>query len=93
MKADFEHEEHVTRLQAAQRLVDIAYALTGGDTLELRHEGSHITVPVSDDVVLIRRPTSAGDEIEVDVLVTWSAPAAADHTKQVTTPHSGPPHA
>ena len=77
--ADFEHEEQVTRVEAAQRLVDIAYALTGGDTFELRHEGAHITVPVSDDVVLVHRTTSTGDEIEVDVLVTWSAPAAPDH--------------
>jgi hypothetical protein len=86
--ADFEHEEHVTRVEAAQRLVDIAYALTGGDTLELRHQRSRITVPVSDDVVLVRRTTSTGDEIEVDVLVTWSAPAAPDHTNEVTTPHT-----
>jgi hypothetical protein len=91
--ADFEHEEHVTRVEAAQRLVDIAYALTGGDTLELRHDASHVTVPVSDDVVLVRRTTSTGDEIVVDVLVTWSVPAVPDHPEHVTTPHSGPPHA
>ena len=91
--ADFEHEEHVTRVEAAQRLVDVAYALTGGDALELRHGGSHVTVPVSDNVVLVRRTTSTGDEIEVDVLVTWSAPAAPDHAEQATTPHSGAPRA
>jgi hypothetical protein len=32
------HEEHVSRQQAAERLVDIAYALTAGGTLELRAE-------------------------------------------------------
>jgi hypothetical protein len=88
--ADFEYAEHVTRVEAAQRLVDIAYALTGGDALELRHAGSHVTVPVADDVVLVRRTTSTGDEIEVDVLVTWSAPAVHDHETRGTTPYPGP---
>jgi hypothetical protein len=32
------HDEHVSREQAAERLADIAYALTAGGTLELRTE-------------------------------------------------------
>jgi hypothetical protein len=73
---EFVYEERVTREQVALRLVDIAYALTGGDTLELRHEDTQVSVAVADEVVLLRRSTSTGDDrIEVAVLLSWSAPA------------------
>jgi hypothetical protein len=76
---DFAYEECLTREHAAQRLVDIAYALTGGDTLELRHQGVQVSVPVADEVVLLRRTTSGSDgRIEVEVLLGWSAPAVPE---------------
>lgn len=92
---EFEHEEHVTRLQAAQRLVDIAYALTAGNALELRQEGTQLSVPVADEVRLVRRTTFSHGEIEVDVMLSWSAPTASepDHTKHAMTRPSGPPQA
>ena len=70
---DFEHEEHLSRQQAAERLADIAYALTAGVTLQLRTEGEQVNVPVSDKVLLKRRSTSNGDRIEVEVELSWSA--------------------
>jgi hypothetical protein len=93
---EFAYEERVTREQAALRLVDIAYALTAGDALELRHHGTQVKVPVADEVVLLRRTTSSDDDrIEVDVLLSWSTPAVPevelDHAKRVMTRHSGPP--
>ena len=86
---EFECAEPLTREEAAQRLVDIAYALVAGDALELRHEGTHVSVPVADEVVLVRRTTSGDDGVEVDVRLTWSAPAVPDYAEQMTTPHSG----
>ena len=46
--SDFKHEdeERLSRRQAAERLVDIAYALTAGEPLELNAAGRRITVPM-----------------------------------------------
>jgi amphi-Trp domain-containing protein len=72
---EFEHEEHLPRQQAAERLVDIAYALTAGVTLELRatREQERVNVPVNDEVVLRRKTTSEGDRVDVEVRLSWSA--------------------
>ena len=67
------HEEHVSRQQAAERLVDIAYALTTGGTLELRTEAEDVTVPVAEEVLVRRESKSSGDGVEVEVRVSWSA--------------------
>lgn len=49
---DFKHEECISRQYAVERLADIAYALTAGETLELRAGGEQIRVPVADEVLL-----------------------------------------
>ena len=71
---DFDHEEHLSRQQAAERLVDIAYALVAGATPELRAPCAQqrVGVPVDDDVVLRRRISSAGDRVDVDIRLSWS---------------------
>ena len=69
----FEHEEYLSRQQAAERLADIAYALTAGVTLQLRVDGEQVNVPVTDKVLLKRRSTAKGDRVEVEVEVSWSA--------------------
>ena len=70
---EFAHEERVSRQQAAERLVDIAYALTAGATLELRIGAETVSVPVTDQVLLRRTSTSKGDHVEVEVQLRWSA--------------------
>jgi amphi-Trp domain-containing protein len=75
---DFEDVQAVSRQRAAERLVDIAYALAGGETLELRHDGEHVTVAVADEVLMSRRTTSTGDRVEVAVELSWSTPDRAD---------------
>ena len=47
--SDFKHkeEERLSRQQAAERLIDIAYALTAGRPLELSAAGRRVTVPVA----------------------------------------------
>ena len=67
------HEEHVSRQQAAERLVDIAYALTTGGTLELRTEAEEVTVPIAEEVLLRRESKSSGEGVEVEVRVSWCA--------------------
>jgi amphi-Trp domain-containing protein len=69
----FKHDEQVSRQRAAEHLVDIAYALTAGGTLELRADGTDVKVPVPDRVVLKRESRSDGDRVEVEVVLTWSA--------------------
>jgi sugar phosphate isomerase/epimerase len=75
---EFENVERIPRQRAAERLVDIAYALTAGDALELRHEGEHVRVAVADEVLMIRRRTSTGDRIEVVIELSWSSPERVD---------------
>jgi amphi-Trp domain-containing protein len=75
---DFEYVERVPRQRAAERLVDVAYALAGGETLALRHDGEQVTVAVADHVLMIRRITSKGDRIEVSIELSWSSPDRAD---------------
>ena len=75
---DFEYVERVPRQRAAERLADIAYALTGGERLELRHDGQQIKVRVADEVLLIRRSTSKCDRAEVTIQLSWSSPDLSD---------------
>ena len=75
---DFDYVERVPRQRAAEHLVDIAYALTGGETLELRHGGEQVTVAVADEVLMIRRSTSEGDRVEVTIELSWSSPDRVD---------------
>ncbi len=74
---EFEYKERLTRQSAAERLADIAYALTVGETLELRHGGEQVSVPVADEVLLIRRSTPKGGRIDVEVRLSWSSPDPA----------------
>jgi amphi-Trp domain-containing protein len=73
---DFKHKEaeRLSRQQAAERLIDIAYALTGGGPLELTAAGRRITVPVAGELRLDRQLKSKGDQVALELELTWSAP-------------------
>jgi amphi-Trp domain-containing protein len=75
---DFKHKEaeRVSRQQAAERLIDIAYALTGGGPLELTAAGRRVTVPVANELLLERELKSKGDHVELDLELSWSSPDA-----------------
>jgi amphi-Trp domain-containing protein len=75
---DFDYVERVPRQRAAEHLVDIAYALTGGETLELRHDGEQVIVAVADEVMMIRRRTSKDGRVEVTFQLSWSSPDVPD---------------
>jgi hypothetical protein len=68
---EFMYEERLSRQQAAERLADIAYALSVGGTLELRTRGKLVKVPVSDEVFLRRESRTGPDHAAVEVGLTW----------------------
>ena len=70
---EFKDEEQVPRQEAAERLADIAYALTAGGTLQLRSDAAQVSVPVAREVVLKRTSTPNGDRVDVNVELSWTA--------------------
>jgi amphi-Trp domain-containing protein len=74
--SDFKHnaDERLSRQQAAERLVDIAYALTAGGPLELNAAGRRVTVPVAGELRLERELKSKGGQVELELSLTWSMP-------------------
>jgi amphi-Trp domain-containing protein len=75
---DFEYVERVPRQRAAEHLVDIAYALAAGETLELRHDGEQVRITVVDEVLMIRRSMSKDGQVQVAFELSWSSPEAVD---------------
>jgi amphi-Trp domain-containing protein len=69
----FKHEERISRQQAAERLADIAYALTAGGTLELRVAGEQLRVRVVDEVLLKWQGQATGDRLLVEIELSWLA--------------------
>jgi amphi-Trp domain-containing protein len=79
-------KELVSRRQAAERLVDLAYALTTGGRLELTVEGERVTLPLADELRLERNLTSKADLVELKLELSWSpADAAAPPTSSART--------
>jgi amphi-Trp domain-containing protein len=72
-----EHSERLSPRQAAERLTDVAYALTTGDPLKLGPD-RQITIPIADEVVLKRESRSDGDRVELELELSWSTTAAHD---------------
>jgi amphi-Trp domain-containing protein len=73
---DFKHEdrERLSRQEAAERLIDIAYALTAGGRLELSAGGRRVTVPVAGELRLARGLSSKDDQVKLELELTWSTP-------------------
>ena len=67
--------EELTRQEAAERLTDIAYALTAGGPLKLG-ANQEVTVPVSDRMSLKLVCKSNGDRVELELELTWSTASA-----------------
>ena len=68
----FQQDERLSRQQAAERLIDIAYALTAGGPLELIAAGRRITVPFEKDLRLEQSLRSNGDRVELELELSWS---------------------
>lgn len=78
----FKHKDkqQVSREEAAERLTAIAEALRTGGTVELAAEGRSIDVQVADQVLLEREFEKKGERVELELELSWSAPAAAAPT-------------
>jgi amphi-Trp domain-containing protein len=70
---EFKQDERLSRQEAAERLIDIAYALTAGGPLELIAAGRRITVPVEKELRLERCLRSDGDRVELEFGLSWAA--------------------
>ena len=68
----FKQDERLSRQQAAERLIDIAYALTAGGPLELISAGRRITVPIEKELRLEQSLRSNGDRVELELGLSWS---------------------
>lgn len=73
---EFKQDERVSRQQAAERLIDIAYALTAGGPLELIEAGRRIAVPIEKELRLERRLRSNGERVELQLELSWPAGGA-----------------
>jgi amphi-Trp domain-containing protein len=82
--SDFNHndEERLSRRQAAERLVDIAYALTAGGPLELSAASRRVTVPVANELRLERELRSEGGQVELELQLTWTIPERTSASKR-----------
>lgn len=68
---EYDHkEERLSRQQAAEWLIDIAYALTTGG--ELRVAGRGVSVPVAKELRLERELRTTGDQVELELGLTWT---------------------
>ena len=70
---EFSQRETLSRQRAAEHLIDIAYALAAGGTLELRNGRRQVSVPVADEVLLKRESNARGGKVTVEVELTWLA--------------------
>jgi amphi-Trp domain-containing protein len=70
---EFRQDERLSRQQAAERLIDIAYALTAGGPLELIEPGRRIAVPIENELRLERSLRSNGDRVELQLELSWPA--------------------
>ena len=72
---DFRHkgEERLSRQQAAERLIDLAYALVTGGPLRLE---SDLQVTVAGEVVLKRDGNSKDDRVLLEMELSWSTRSA-----------------
>lgn len=71
---EFDEEQEVSPLEAAEYLVDIAYGLTAGQTVELRGPTGRMRVPVGDPLIVVkRRSTHRGGRVELAIELRWSA--------------------
>ena len=69
-------QQRLSRQDAAERLIDMAYMLTAGGALELTIEGRRIKVPMGSELRLEHELKTDEDRIELEVTVTWVRPEA-----------------
>ena len=61
----------LSRQEAAERLIDVAYALAAGSRLSL-DDDQEIHLPFAGQVMLERQSTSGGGRTELAIKLSWS---------------------
>lgn len=71
---DMQHMEttHVLRKEAADKLADIAYSLVTGGPIEFTINGERVSVPIAEGVRLRRALKSEGDDVQLEIQLSWS---------------------
>ena len=71
--SDFTHKEveHFSRQQTAERLRSIADALDTRGACEFTIDGGRISIPVGDGVRVKRKLKAKGDQIELELELSW----------------------
>ena len=74
--SDFNHidKELLSRRQAAEHLVDIAYSLTAGGPLEVSMAGRRIKIPMANELHMERELKSDGERVALELELKWSSP-------------------
>ena len=67
----YENSERLSRREAAERLTDVAYALTTGGELTLNGD-RQVKVPIAEEVVLKRIDSATGDRVLLELELSWS---------------------
>ena len=70
--------DRVTRQQAAEQLMDIAYTLAAGAPLEFRLDGRHVSIPLAEEMLLEREGQSSAQRIELELQLSWTSPYAEE---------------
>lgn len=70
----YKEKERRSRQQAAERLTDIAYALTAGGRLKLDGD-AEVKVPEVGPVVLKGESRSRGGRVALGIELSWSEPS------------------
>ena len=69
--ASYNENEQLSRRQAAERLTDVAYALTAGGRLKLGAD-QEVSMPVGDQLTLKLRTRSRDGHVELGIEISWS---------------------
>jgi amphi-Trp domain-containing protein len=72
MELEHKETEHVPRQAAAQRLTDIADALSTGGRFEFTLNGEQLSIPIGDGVRLKRELTLTDGHVELELELRWS---------------------
>jgi amphi-Trp domain-containing protein len=80
--------ESVSREQAAERLIDLAYALTAGEPFELTLARERLSLPLGAEVRLERGLEESDEYVELKLDLTWST--AADRGSPAARPERRP---
>jgi amphi-Trp domain-containing protein len=75
-KMKFKKQEHLTRVEAAARLTEIAEALRNSAKFEMERGGVELELDVPEDVMLEFEVEVEGGETELEVEIKWASAAS-----------------